>query len=169
MKRAHAKWLWVTPAALGGAWLVTRLVARHLVIDALARMLIAETDFAHESAEMVQIVFVALNRAKTYGKRVVDVVTPPGSPVWNATESYRTRFYAADKHPKWSRAKAFVAAVVDGRCKCINDGSLSFFHPVGLATPPCGEGYVAQTTVAGQRCVPTWAQDGHTVGQAVFV
>lgn len=156
----------------GGASILAFLVIKRPTegddTDALTRMLIAETGFASVTGEMAQIVYVALNRAKKWGVSPATVVTPPGGPgVWNTGPVYSQRFYDASNNPKWAAAKAFVQLVQSGAYA--NNGATSFVHPGGMPTPPCASGRVATSTIAGDRCLPTWAVGGKVVGKAMFV
>lgn len=136
--------------------------------DALTRMLITETDFSRQTIEMAQIVYVALNRARKWGVDASDVVSPSGSGVpvaWNRDSGYRTRFDNAKSNPRWVSARAFVKKVQAGAYA--NYGMTAFVHPSGMPVPPCSKG-VSTSTVAGQRCLPTWAVNGRVVGGAMF-
>lgn len=140
---------------------------RNADLDALASMLIAETDFVRDRNEMAQIVFVAINRAKKYGYTLERVVTPPGKPTWNGATGYRTRFEDAPGNPRWAAARVFVGQVLSGLL-FKNEGATLFVHPTGLKEPPCSGPYVATSTFAGQRCLPTWAVNGKLIGGAMF-
>jgi len=136
--------------------------------DALTRMLITETDFARNTTEMAQIVYVAINRARKWGVDITDVVNPSGSGVpvaWNRGSAYRTRFDNAKNNPRWAAARVFVQKVQAG--SYANYGATSFVHPSGMPKPPCSSG-VATSTFAGDRCIPTWAVNGRVVGGAMF-
>lgn len=167
MREEHKAWL-----LGGGAAVLVILLLRSsrnpdTDTDALTQMLIAETDFASITAEMAQIVFVALNRARKWGVSPATVVTPPGRPgVWNTGEVYSRRFYAAKSSPRWEQARAFVKLVQSGAYA--NDGAMAFVHPAGMPMPPCGSNRVAANTIAGERCLPTWALGGQVVGKAMF-
>lgn len=135
-------------------------------LDALARMLIAETGFTSAKNEMAQIVFVAVNRARRNGKTLREVVTPPGTPTWNTGALYRKRFVEATQNPRFSAARAFVQDVLDGAY--VNSGATSFIHPAGMPTPPCSSNRVEASTIAGVRCIPDWITKGRVVGSAMF-
>lgn len=139
-----------------------------LDLDALASMLIAETAFARDRNEMAQIVFVAVNRARKYKTTLQRVVTPPGYPVWNGSSAYRTRFEDAPGNARWVAARTFAQQVVSGISPYRNAGATLFVHPTGMGTPPCSGSYVATTTFAGTRCLPTWAVSGKVIGGAMF-
>ncbi len=150
-----------------GLWLIARSGKTLSDPEALAHMLIAETSFSRDKNEMAQIVFVAINRAKKYGVSIADVVTPPGTPVWNTGSPYRSRFDGAMRNVRYDAALAFANEVLAGKYK--NGGYTSFVHPSGMPAPPCSANRVASATNAGSRCLPTWAVNGKTVGGAVFV
>jgi hypothetical protein len=135
-------------------------------LDALTRMLIAETGFTSSKAEMAQIVFIAVNRARRNGKTLREVVTPPGTPTWNVGALYRKRFIEAMQNPRWTAARLFVQDVLDG--VYVNGGFTSFVHPAGMPTPPCSSNRVEASTVAGVRCIPDWITKGRVVGSAMF-
>lgn len=135
-------------------------------LDALTRMLIAETGFVRDKNEMAQIVFVAVNRARIYKKSLRVVVTPPGSPLWNGANAYRDGFNKADRNPRYAAARVFVQSVLDGAYK--NAGGRAFVHPGGMPTPPCSSNRFATSTIAGTRCLPEWAVTGRVIGGAMF-
>lgn len=137
-------------------------------IDALTRMLIAETGFTRSRSEMAQIVFVAVNRARRYGLSASQVVDPRRSafPTWNTGSAYRRRFDDADNNSRWGSARSFVQQVLAGAYS--NLGMTKFIHPAAMPTPPCSSTRVAMSTTAGTRCVPEWIRGGKTVGGALF-
>ena len=136
-------------------------------LDALTRMLIAETGFARDEDEMAQIVFVALNRADRYGKTVAEIVDPSGrSPTWNMGERYLERFEDAPRNPRWDAAQGFVSEVLGGGYR--NLGATSFVHPGGMPEPPCSGDRIATSTEYGERCLPPWIVEGTLVGGALF-
>ena len=137
-------------------------------VDALARMLIAETSFARDPAEMAQIVWVAINRASTQGRTLRGVVTPPGMPVWNGGSAYAARFAAASQSPRFEAAKTFVLEVLAGKRPNLIGTRRSFVHPSGMPTPPCADNRVVVGTNAGTRCLPSWVLGGKQVGGALF-
>ena len=70
-------------------------------VEALARMLYAETSFIHDELESSAVVNVALNRAAHSGVSVETVVRPPGRPLWNGSPIYAERYEEANRTPKW--------------------------------------------------------------------
>ncbi len=136
-------------------------------IDALTKMLIAETSFTRNKNEMAQIVFVAVNRSRKRGIPLLTVVTPPGRPTWNTGAPYRRRFENARSNPRWSSARAFVQQVLAGAYR--NRGATSFVHPSGMPKPPCSANRrLVQTRDHGARCLPEWIVGAPTVGGAMF-
>lgn len=162
----------VVGAGAGLLWLLSRSEsstdASEADADALARMLIAETSFSRDPAEMAQIVWVAINRSTTPGRTLRGVVTPPGLPVWNGSSAYASRFYAAPQNPRFAAAKVFVREVLSGARPNLIGDRRSFVHPSGMPTPPCAENRVAASTSAGTRCLPSWVLSGKRVGGALF-
>jgi hypothetical protein len=147
-------------------------------LDALASMLIAETSFAHGKPEMAQIVFIAVNRARRWGVSIPSVVAgpqPSGCRVtcngWNNATNYKNRFAAAPRNSRWLEAREFAREVLAG--SYANLGHMKFIHPGGMPTPPCsptasGAQRVQASTIAGERCIPTWAVGGRVVGKGMF-
>jgi len=135
-------------------------------VDALTRMLIAETSFAHGEQEMAQIVYVALNRSRRRGLPVTTVVSPAAG-TWNAGDLYRILYNNAPKHARWKAARAFVERVLGGAYD--NAGYTSFIHPQSIATPPCYGERVEADTISGRRCIPRWSVGGTVVGRGMFV
>lgn len=141
-------------------------------IEAMARMLLTETDLALGPDEMAQIVWVAVNRAKKWGVSLAEVVTPPGSPrAWNTGAVYAQRFAAASSSSRWTQALAFVQDVIAGRV-VPNRGYTLFVHPQRMPLPPCvstpSAPRVEMSTVYGTRCLPSWIAQGTQVGRALF-
>ncbi len=159
--------------AIGSLFLASKARAaspafqRERDLDALASMIIAETDFARDRNEMAQIMFVAINRAKKYGYTIEEVATPPGKPVWNGGVAYRERFDDAPSSSRWPAARVFAAQVLSGQL-FRNSGALAFVHPSGMPAPPCSSSRVATNTIAGTRCLPQWAVNGKVIGGAMF-
>jgi hypothetical protein len=146
---------------------------RSVDLDALANMLIAETGFNRNRAEMAQIVYIALNRSKKWGDPISRIVAPgySGATVpWNAKGvPYRVRFNEADVDPRWEAAREFAASVMDNASGYRNLGLTSFLHPGGMPTPPCSSGRSAVSTAVGTRCLPSkYASGAKTVGGALF-
>jgi hypothetical protein len=161
-------------------------------VEAVARMLLAETDFARDCDEMAQIIWVAINRAKNSGNTLSEVVNPPGRPNWNGHSSYRDRFYKDWGAQRFEATKAFVEAVLTGNPAVTSRGPCEpkvfsnmigtrafFLHPTGMPTcdnvgGECGNSRVCTQTFAGPRCLPIWnvdatsAQGVLTVGKARF-
>lgn len=144
-------------------------------VDALTRMLIAETGFNSGEQEMAQIVFLALNRSKRWGLSIASVVAPGrsvgGGRAWNAQGTlYTTRYLNAPRSPRWAEARAFVQRVLRG--DFVNRGYMQFLHPGGMSMPPCvSPKRVEVDTFAGRRCLPTEYATGAptVVGQGLFV
>lgn len=136
-------------------------------IDALARMILTETDLNLSREEMAQIVWVAVNRAKRNRVTLADTVLPPGNPVWNTGSVYASRFQNAANHARWDEARVFVQDVLDGKVAA-NRGFTSFVHPRGMPVPPCAANRVAMNTQDGVRCMPVWIAQGTQIGRAVF-
>lgn len=137
-------------------------------LDNTARMLIAETGFNRDKNEMAQIVWVAINRARKQGKNLSQITVPPGSPVWNTGALYKQRFVNAHNSSRFATARAFVREVLAGKWPELIGGRTKFVHPSGMPVPPCASNRVATATLAGQRCLPTWALNGKVVGGALF-
>lgn len=135
--------------------------------DALARMILAETDLALGTDEMAQIVWIAFNRAQRRGTSIASVVIPPGTPVWNEGALYAKRFAAASSNPKWMAAQQFVQDVLAGRV-APNRGYSAFVHPAGMPTQPCASNRIQMNTSAGVRCMPAWIAQGTQIGHALF-
>jgi hypothetical protein len=134
-------------------------------LDALTRMLLTETDFAHPQEEMAQLVFVALNRMRRHNSNAFDVVT---SPTWCHTSKCRARFGNMDRNPRWADARLFVQKVIAG--SYVNRGYIAFVHPRDMgSTTPCSRPELVWTqTFAGMRCIPSWAVGGDVIGQGMF-
>lgn len=144
-------------------------------VNALTRMLLAETAFNKSEAEMAQIVHVALNRARSRGISPAEVVYPArpskGS-AWNLGAPYRNRYNAAPGWAAWSRARTFVQRVMDGSYP--NRGYTLFVHPAApqfAPTTPCANPdrwSPTSTPGWGVRCLPNWIHGGERVGTAMF-
>lgn len=161
--------------AVGGVYLLTsargsKSPQRADDLEALTRMLIAETSFTMPQSEMAGIVQVALNRARKWNVPASWVVEPSGIPgrvAWNTGSAYRKRFDDAVQSPRWESAKAFVQRVAAGQFK--NSGYTGFVHPERMPAPPCSNAnHTVVDTFAGKRCIPVWAQAGTTVGKTLF-
>lgn len=141
-------------------------------LDALASMLVAETGFVRDRNEMAQILFVALNRSRNYGKPLRDIVAPwQRSPLWNSGAEYKRLFEGAREKPQWDAARRFAQDVLAGEYK--NLGTTAFIHPGRMPVPPCApctekRCLVPTNTIAGERCIPKWAVGGRVVGGAMF-
>lgn len=156
--------------ALGGGVLLTLLLLtsrrKPSDLDALTKVLLTETDFAHPKEEMAQIVHVALNRMKAHKRSAWDIVT---SSTWCHTSQCRTRLENMDEtHPRWGQAREFVQQVMAGKYR--NLGYNAFIHPSGMPslTPCVRSDLVPASTIAGTRCIPTWAVGGTVIGQGMF-
>lgn len=167
--KVSKRWLLGGGVLVGALLLLSKRRDPQADLNALTRMLIAETDFTRDKNEMAQIVLVAVNRADKYGENIKDVVKPPGIPVsWNAGATYKQRYWSAQSSPRWSKALQFVQEVLAG--KYPNRDYTAFVHPSGSAVPPCTRtGFTTAQTIAGARCIPTWAVKGQVVGEAMFV
>lgn len=153
--------------ALGTLWLFLGRGGGE--VDALARMILAETGLESSEAEMAQIIFIALNRAKAWGIPVTQVVNPTGyrkGEAWTTGALYRTIFNKAHTRSDWQAAKAFVRRVLSGEFS--NKGFMAFVHPARMPTPPCASNRVEADTIAGRRCVPAKVARGTTVGKGLF-
>lgn len=146
-------------------------------VEALARMIITETSLKASEAEMAQIVFIAINRARRKSVSPRMVVEPPGKPnAWNAGATYRALYEKADQKPAWEDAIRFVRRVLGG--EFVNMGFSSFVHPSAPRFAfPCddsisavADGRWAPNHVPGfgTRCIPKWAHNGTVVGKALF-
>ena len=144
----------------------TDVTATDSDLDALTKMLIAETGFERGEQEMAQNVFVALNRAKKYKTTPAAIVSPPGKPVWNTGSLYKQRFEAARKNPRWAAAQAFIVKVLAGAYS--NLGATKFIHPGAMPVPPCADNRTASQTIAGTRCIPEWSVGSRVIGGAMF-
>lgn len=157
-------------------------------LDALADMLITETGFSADKAEMAAIVNIAVNRARSQKKPIWYVVQPGTRPVgscpgmsgarclmWNNGDVYETRFNNARKNAKWGPARVFAATVLAGNY--VNTGATSFVHPGhdNFDMPckdnePVRKGLWAPANVPGYgtRCIPKWAAGGKVIGKGLF-
>ncbi len=147
--------------------------ARSRDLDALADMLITETNFTKGKQEMAQIIYVAINRAKRYNLPLYVVVDPDrrAFPAWNPGSGYKRRFVAASTNKRWTAARDFAASVLSGAYS--NMGKRSFVHPAAPGfNMPCNThgGKWAPTHVPGYgtRCIPLWAHGGKVVGTGLF-
>lgn len=142
-------------------------------IDALAKMLIVE-HFGGSDAERAQIVWVAINRAKTWGVSPAAVVEPgTRTPVkgftagtWNGDEKYRAAYEKAGSNKNIRKAREFVKRVLSGEFP--NRGFTKFIHPAGMPSTPCAANRVLTDTFTGPRCMPQWAKNPTRVGAAYF-
>jgi hypothetical protein len=133
-------------------------------------MILAETDFRLSQQEMAQIVWVALNRARAKGVAPREVVIPPGRPrAWNGGPIYRDRFNAAARRAELPKVIEFVRRVA---ASGTNYGFSSFVHPKGMPVPVAGTcanaAHTPMQTIAGARCIPTWAANGTDIGVTRF-
>jgi len=139
--------------------------------EGLTRLLLAETSFNRPKKEMVGICQVAINRAKK-GTPLVDVVTPPGKPNWNASTKFRIRWNESINWPQYGRARRFVDSVLSGEFINPIGDRTQFLHPRGMPScdgKNCPAGRVCSDTVAGKRCLPKWSTvNVKTVGGARF-
>ncbi|MFQ5339954.1 MAG: hypothetical protein ACE5F6_00250 [Anaerolineae bacterium] len=171
------KWPWY----LGGAAVLLLVLqpkkahARHLGpsydagVDALTRMILAETGFKSSEPEMAQIIFIALNRAQQWGIPVTQVVNPTGyapGQAWTTGAVYRSGFERAPTWAAWRPARMFVKRVLRGAYP--NMGFRLFVHPGGMPRPPCAANRIEASTIAGRRCIPRWTARGTVVGRGVF-
>ena len=170
----------------------TKLAARAIdptEVDALTRMLWAETSFFKTPEELIGILYVATNREKKYGRSIIDVVKPPGRPTWNNHSSYFTRYAQAPSKvtPEvWAAHENLVRRFLSGEFKnCVGD-RVQFVHPERMPKcgGPCGptqrkksgacvecSGKCVETS-HGVRCLPTWSLDTYasvlTIGDTRF-
>jgi len=159
------KWLWV---GAGGLLFVAFLATSKSEDDVslLARMLITETGLNKSKAEMSQIVWVALNRARKRGVPMSKVVVPGIRPAWNNGDVYARRFRDASDNPKFAAAKAFVVEVLQGKHPQTIGNRTSFVHPANkIFNPPCAD----KRVLSGGRCLPAWVLNNPVkVGSAQF-
>jgi hypothetical protein len=90
------------PVVLGGAvalgvlWMfLGRGTSSGGDVEALSRMILAETGLKSSEPEMAQIVFIAINRARKWGVPVTQVVSPTGyapGQAWTTGDIYKTIF-----------------------------------------------------------------------------
>jgi hypothetical protein len=157
-------------------------------LDALADMLITETGFSADKAEMAAIVNIAVNRARAQKRPIWYVVQPGKRPVgscpwtkdarclmWNDGDVYEKRFKNARSNARWGAARVFAATVLAGNY--VNTGATSFVHPghANFDMPckdnkPVREGKWAPANVPGYgtRCIPKWAHGGKVIGKGLF-
>jgi hypothetical protein len=164
------------PVVLGGAvalgvlWMfLGRGTSSGGDVEALSRMILAETGLKSSEPEMAQIVFIAINRARKWGVPVTQVVSPTGyapGQAWTTGDIYKTIFNKAHTRSDWPAAQAFVRRVLAGEFP--NKGFTAFVHPAGMPSPPCASNRVEADTIAGKRCVPKWVAQGTTVGKGLF-
>lgn len=183
----------MNPWLLGGGTLVALLLigrkasaalmptsSRERDLDALADMLITETRFAAAKAEMAQIVYIAINRARSQNRPIWQIVAPGKSganPTWNEGAPYEMMYENARNNARWPEARAFVESVLNGTSGFANMGAKNFVHP-GSANfdMPCrdipqvrdGRWSPANVPGYGTRCIPKWAQGGKIVGKGLF-
>jgi hypothetical protein len=164
------KWPWY----FGGAAVLTLLLLRkgggpQSAVEPLARMIFAETGLKSSEAEMAQIVFIAINRARKWGIPIAQVVSPTGyapGKAWTTGAIYRKLFNEAHTRSAWPQAQAFVRRVLAGQFP--NRGFVSFVHPGGMPRPPCSANRIEASTTAGRRCIPRWVASGTVVGKGLF-
>lgn len=165
------EWPWY----FGGAAVLTLFLLRKggggssSDVDALARMILAETTLKGPEDELAQIVFIALNRSRDWGVPVTQVVNPTGyrpGEAWSTGAIYKSRFERAHTWAKWNDARAFVRRVLGG--EFTNRGFHRFVHPAGMPEPPCASNRVEANTIAGRRCIPQWISQGTVVGRGMF-
>lgn len=175
LQKIPLPWIFGGLVVLGLFLRPSRAYARYLGpsydagVDALARMLLAETGFKHTEPEMAQIIFIALNRARNWGIPVTLVVSPTGyvpGQAWTTGAIYRSRFERAPTWAAWPAAKMFVRRVLGGAYP--NMGFRSFVHPGGMPRPPCAANRIEANTASGRRCIPRWIAGGTTVGKGLF-
>lgn len=138
-------------------------------VNALSRMLWAETRLNQDEEEMAQIVHVALNRARKWGLPVSYVVSPDNNTrgkVWSTGEGYRNSFSAAPSQASWNRVRAFVKRVLDNEYR--NSGFVRFVHPGRMPNPPCASNRIEADTFAGRKCIPPDNAPGVRVGNGLF-
>jgi len=129
-------------------------------LNAVTRTLLAETSFNRPELEMVGIVQVIVNRAKSNGITLTEVSVPPGIPNWNSSAKFRERWEESTGYPQFSRARDFVEKVLDGGFQNPIGDRVQFLHPRGMPTctgDNCPSGRSCVDTVAGLRCLPQWS------------
>ena len=139
-------------------------------IQALAKMLYAETSFFHDELESSAVVNVALNRAAHPGVSVETVVSPPGRPLlWNGSPIYAERYNKAPRTPNWERGLKTVKKIVSGEiANPIGQNRRNFVHPAGM--PRCENGSCEHKgpryVCVDGRCLPVWIVARRDGGQA---
>ena len=129
-------------------------------LDAVTRLILAETSFNRPHQETAMIIQVCVNRAKKSGLSLAQVCTPPGRPNWNNSKKFRQRWNESSGWPQFSRTQAFTAKVLDGGFENKIGGRVQFLHPRGMpkcVDGKCPPGRVCSNTVAGKRCLPRWS------------
>lgn len=150
-------------------------------VDHMARTLYVETGLRHDPQELGQITWVAINRARKYGKTVAEVVNPDARPTWfgGIKDSNRNRWNTFHSHARYDEAKTFVRDIFLGKThpNLIGDRT-HFLHPGGM--PRCDEApgakcsatRICTATSVGRRCLPKWNVDGYasvvSVGKGRF-
>jgi len=152
-------------------------------VDAMTRMLAAETDLARGQDEMVGIAQVAINRSHHSGNSIYDVVTPPGRPNWNGSSAYLRRYNDAHLNPLFEGGKDFVRDILSGNYQNRIGDRRMFVHPSGMKRQGCSSATLNQEcpdnssrlcadTIAGARCLPRWVHPSHAsvkvVDKAMF-
>lgn len=147
-------------------------------IDALMRMLKAETSWARSADEMSAIVQVAINRKMTWGrKNILSVVAPTVSGWNNKSEGYARNFNNAHKSYNTTRAKKARQLInnifKNGSTTGDLGGALNWLHPRGMPKTDKPHGEVWKRTWnngktstfisydfkgdIGKRRLPRWA------------
>ena len=146
-------------------------------VEALTRMVIAETSGREGLDETRSIVQVAVNRSMVSGRSLEDTVSPPGvstAGVWNSGDKYRAQFERAMDYPESqvARSRKIVQSVLSGDATNLIGTRLNFIHPKRMDAPVRGECLGTRVTVKttfGDRCVPSWAgRESVQVGNALF-
>lgn len=167
-------------------------------VDALARMLLIETSFRHDTDEMRGILQVAINRANNAGRPFRDAVDPD-SPIfsWATGASWRNKYKnQAQTYPQYNPAKAFVRDYLQGNHPNRVGASVNMVHQdkMPLCGGPCGynqasggihssnsECYTCKNSrgrdcvsvpSGARRCLPGWMNEKNRtiyhVGEARF-
>jgi hypothetical protein len=135
-------------------------------LNAVTRLLLAETSFNRPEKEQIGVVMVAVNRARRDGSSLSTVAVPPGDPNWNASKKFRDRWEGSIDYPQFNRARDFVQSVLDGEHRNPIGDRTHFLHPRGMPRcddGECPEGRTCVDTVAGRRCLPKWAVGSNVI------
>jgi len=135
-------------------------------LNAVTRLLLAETSFRRPEMEQVGVVQVAVNRAREDGHTLSEVAVPPGRPNWNKSQKFRDRWEESINYPQFPEARDFVEKVLDGGYTNPIGDRVQFLHPRGMPRcngESCPRGRVCVDTVAGARCLPEWSVGSNVI------